>query len=89
MNSCAEEICVQIRTIRNSAAVEVTDCAHHASLLVALHVTKRQNGAKAINRVSVSAGTRGTNDSNEALSKAVSVGAYSCWPGGKRRQHRI
>ena len=65
----------------NSTDVRGHDCgimqkvcsAHHASLLVALHVTKRPYGANASNRVCVRAGKRGTNDSNEALSKAVSV----------------
>ncbi len=79
---CTEESYMQTEIVRISAVVEVACCAHHASLQVALHVTKRQNGAKAINRVSVRAGIRGTNDSNEALSNAVSVRSNSCWFGG-------
>jgi len=76
------EVFMQTRIIRISVAAKVASSAHHASLLVALHVTKRHNGANANNRVSVRAGIRGTNDSNEALSKAVSVRSCSCWLGG-------
>ncbi|SOD41169.1 hypothetical protein [Nitrosovibrio sp. Nv4] len=68
---------------RSSAAVEVISSAHHASLLVALHVTKRQNGAKASNRVSIRAGKRSTPGSSyEALSIAGSVMTFLHWFGG-------
>jgi hypothetical protein len=66
---------------RNSAAVEVVGSAHHPSLLVALHVTKRKNGAKASNRVSVRAGKRRTPASYEAISIARSV-TFLRWLGG-------
>ena len=56
--------------------------AQRASLLVALHVTKRQNGAKASNRVSVRAGKRRTTTSYEALRIAGSVRTFSHWLGG-------
>jgi hypothetical protein len=74
---------MQMSYSSNSAVVGVTGSAYHASLLVALHVTKRQNGAKASNRVSVRAGKRRTPASSfEALSIAGSVRTFSHWLGG-------
>ena len=74
---------MQMSYYRSSAAVEVIGSTNHASLLVALHVTKRQNGAKASNRVSVRAGKRRTPGSTyEALSIACSVRTFSHWLGG-------
>ncbi|SFI02885.1 hypothetical protein SAMN04515618_10882 [Collimonas sp. OK307] len=64
------------------AAASVDFQRTHASLEVALHVTKRQNGAKASNRVSVSGGICGRDDSQEALSIAAADGAFGCWSGG-------
>ncbi|KFC65652.1 hypothetical protein FG94_03737 [Massilia sp. LC238] len=66
----------------DSAAAMVGSVHPQASLQVALHVTKRQDGATASNRVSVSGGISGRVDSQEALCKAGVVdGALDRWPG--------
>ena len=72
---------MEMGLIRISAAASVNFPRPHASLEVALHVTKRQNGAKASNRVSVSGGICGRDDSQESLSNAAAVGAFGCWSG--------
>jgi len=56
--------------------------APHASLQVALHVTKRHNGANASNRVRVGGGISGREDSQEALSNAAADGVSVCWSKG-------
>jgi hypothetical protein len=70
---------MQITMIRISAVAMVSAKHPQASLQVALHVTKRQNGAKASNRVCVSGGISGRDDSQETLSKAAADGSYICW----------
>ena len=66
----------------NSAADTVSSAHPQASLQVALHVTKRHDGATASNRVSVSGGISGRVDSQEALCKAGVVdGALDRWSG--------
>jgi hypothetical protein len=66
----------------NLTAANVCSAQAQASLQVALHVTKRQDGATASNRVSVSGGISGRVDSQEALCKAGVVdGALDRWSG--------
>ena len=68
--------------VENSAVADVCSAQTQASLQVALHVTKRQDGATASNRVSVSGGISGRVDSQEALCKAGVVdGALDRWSG--------
>ena len=66
----------------DSTYANVGSAHTQASLQVALHVTKRQDGATASNRVSVSGGISGRVDSQEALCKAGVVdGALDRWSG--------
>lgn len=71
----------EMRIIHVSGAALVTWAKLQASLQVALHFTKRQNGAKASNRVSVSGCISGRDDSQEALSNAAADGAFGRWSG--------
>jgi hypothetical protein len=73
-----EEFCV-MRIIYNSAAAGGVEVALQASLQVALHVTMRQNGAKASNRVSVSGGVCGRDVSQEALNNDAADGGFYRW----------
>ncbi len=66
----------EMRIIYNSTAAEGVEVALQASLQVALHVTMRQNGAKASNRVSVSGGVSGREYSQETLCKAAADGGF-------------
>ncbi|MFZ6647287.1 hypothetical protein ACO0LO_16295 [Undibacterium sp. TJN25] len=66
----------EMRIIQTSVVDGRVEVALQASLQVALHVTMRQNGAKASNRVSVSGGVSGRDDSQEALSDAADGGLY-------------
>jgi hypothetical protein len=75
-----------MRRIIISAAASVDVGVPDASLQVALHVTMRQNGAKASNRVSVSGGISGRADSQESLSKAAAHGAFVSLVRGARYQ---
>jgi hypothetical protein len=66
----------------DSTCAKVGSVHPQASLQVALHVTKRHDGATASNRVSVSGGISGRVDSQEALCKAGVVdGALDRWSG--------
>ena len=78
-NNLNGTIDMQMRRIHISAAAVVTPGAQLASLQVALHVTKRHNGAKASNRVSVMVGTVACNASHEALRLSGSGGLLSRW----------
>ena len=73
---------VQMRSIHISAAAEVRRSAQLASLQVALHVTKRQNGVNASDRVSVLVGTCVCNSSQEAVRLSGSGGLLYRWPRG-------
>jgi hypothetical protein len=72
---------MQMSMIRISAAAGRVNGVPHASMQVALHVTMRQNGAKASNRVSVSGGVTGMFDSQEELSQDASDGGFNRWSG--------
>jgi hypothetical protein len=89
--NCCSELGVmrmQMSVIRISAAGGWVDGVPHASMQVALHVTMRQNGAKASNRVSVSGGVSGLDDSQEALSQDSADGGFFRWLGRlQRRRH--
>ena len=78
----AEMECAKMVVSDNSAVASVFLVWPQASLQVALHVTKRQDGATASNRVSVSGGFSGRDDSQEALSKAAADRAFSRRTGG-------
>ena len=65
-----------------SADASVTIQVPHASLQVALLVTKRHNGANASNRVRVVGGICGRDGSQEALSNAAADRTSVCWPKG-------
>ena len=87
-NCCSElgVLRMQMSMIRISAAGGWVDGVPHASMQVALHVTMRQIGAKASNRVSVSGGVSGLDDSQEALSQDSADGGFFRWLGGLQRQ---
>ena len=87
-NFCSELGVIRMQTsmIRISAAGGWVDGVPHASMQVALHVTMRQNGAKASNRVSVSGGVSGLDDSQEALSQDSADGGFFRWLGGLQCQ---
>ncbi len=87
-NCCSELGVLRMQTsmIRISVAGGWVDGVPHASMQVALHVTMRQNGAKASNRVSVSGGVSGLDDSQEALSQDSADGGFFRWLGGGQRQ---
>ncbi len=80
-NINSERVGAVMGIINISADVSVANCRPHASMQVALHVTKRQNGAKARNRLSVGGGICGRDDSQEALGYAAASGALGCWTG--------
>ena len=73
-----EELFV-MRIICKTTAAGGVEVALQASLQVALHVTMRQNGAKASNRVSVSGGVSGREVSQEALSNDAADGGFYRW----------
>jgi len=77
---------MEIRHIGISTATSVTFSAQLASLQVALHVTKRQNGANASDRLSVMVGSGGCHASNEAGSSSVSGGLAALAPGVRRQR---
>ncbi|WP_159078969.1 hypothetical protein [Orrella marina] len=73
--SLMRRICIEV-------AATVNIRIPQASLQVALHVTKRQNGAMASNRLCVIGGISCRDDSQETLSNDAADGAYYCWSEG-------
>jgi hypothetical protein len=76
---------VQMSMIRVSEACGRV-YSRQASMQVALHVTMRQNGAKASNRVSVSGGVSGVDVSQEAVALDAADGGLFRWTGRSQLQ---
>ena len=79
---------VRMRSIYISAAASVDVLRPRASLRVALHVTNRQHGAKASDRLSVNGGIWGGSDSEEAVRNEDAEGAFSRWSGEEYQRQR-
>jgi hypothetical protein len=73
---------MQMGSIRISAAAAASRSAQLASLQVALHVTKRQDGAKASDRESVMVGTVVCKASHEAVRLDGAGGLLLRWTRG-------
>ena len=73
---------MQMRSVYKSAAATQSRSAQHASLQVALHVTKRHTVVNASDRVRVMVGTGVCDTSQETLSLSDSAGLLYRWSRG-------
>ncbi|WP_368641390.1 hypothetical protein ABRZ03_05020 [Castellaniella ginsengisoli] len=77
------EAYMQVKTRISVATTRLVTIEHpQLSLQVALHVTKRQNGANASNRGGVSGGITGMADSAKSHGYAVAASPHGCWSEG-------
>jgi len=78
---------MQMRSINISAAATAVSSAHLASLRVALHVTKRHNGATASDRTRVMVGNGTCSASHEAVRDSGSAGLlFALVPGDQHQR---